>query len=67
MHRDRRSNHSRIAKSSVKPTLGDYTPGDISMAMPQRIVMYIIEGLEVLDKIIPGVGVDSTLLYAPEI
>ena len=37
------------------------------MAMPHRIVMDIIEGLEVLNEIIPGVASDSTLLYAPEI
>jgi uncharacterized FAD-dependent dehydrogenase len=43
------------------------TPGDISMALPHRIVMDIIEGLEVLNEIIPGVASDSTLLYAPEI
>ena len=48
-------------------TLKDITPGDISMAMPHRIVMDIIEGLDTLNKIIPGVASDSTLLYAPEI
>jgi len=29
--------------------------------------MDIIEGLEILNQIIPGVNADSTLLYAPEI
>jgi len=37
------------------------------MALPHRIVTDIIEGLEVLNEIIPGVASDSTLLYAPEI
>jgi len=37
------------------------------MALPQRIVMDVIEGLEILSKIIPGVDAGSTLLYAPEI
>jgi len=37
------------------------------MALPHRIVMDIIEGLETLNEIIPGVASDSTLLYAPEI
>ena len=45
----------------------DVTPGDISMALPHRIMMDIIEGLEKLNEIIPGVMSDSTLLYAPEI
>ena len=63
----RRSTKSRIQKSYVKPTLKNATPGDISMALPHRIVTNVIEGLEKLDKVIPGVNSDSTLLYAPEI
>ncbi len=63
----RRSTNSRIEKSFVKPTLKNATPGDISMALPHRIVENVLEGLEKLDKVIPGVNSDSTLLYAPEI
>jgi hypothetical protein len=63
----RRSTTTRIEKSFVKPTLKNATPGDISMAMPHRIVENVLEGLEQLDKVIPGVNSDSTLLYAPEI
>ena len=37
------------------------------MVMPHRIVTNILEGLERLDKVVPGVASDSTLLYAPEI
>ena len=37
------------------------------MVMPHRIVTDILEGLEKLDRVIPGVASDSTLLYAPEI
>ena len=37
------------------------------MAMPHRIVSDILEGLEKLDEIIPGVASSSTLLYSPEI
>jgi len=67
LHRGRRSTETRIARNLVKNTLKDVTPGDISMALPHRILMDIIEGLEVLNEIIPGVNSDSTLLYAPEI
>lgn len=67
LRRGRRSTEKRIARNTVINTLKDVTPGDISMAMPHRIVMDIIEGLETLDKIIPGVASDSTLLYAPEV
>ncbi|OGW12538.1 MAG: FAD-dependent oxidoreductase [Nitrospinae bacterium RIFCSPLOWO2_12_FULL_45_22] len=63
----RRSTWNRIDHSYVRPTLRVVTPGDISMALPHRIVTDIIEGLDMLDKVIPGVASGSTLLYAPEI
>jgi uncharacterized FAD-dependent dehydrogenase len=63
----RRSTWERITRSAVRPTLRDVTPGDIAMAMPHRIVTDIIEGLEKLDDLIPGVASDPSLLYAPEI
>lgn len=63
----RRSTWKRIEKGHVKPTLRGVTPGDIAMVMPHRIVTNIIEGLDKLDRVIPGVARDSTLLYAPEI
>jgi hypothetical protein len=62
-----RSTWERIGKSYVEPTLKDVIPGDISMAYPYRIVTDILESLDKLEKVIPGVGSDSTLLYAPEI
>lgn len=63
----RRSTWNRINRSHVTPTLRAVTPGDISMALPHRIVTDILEGLEMLDRVIPGVASDATLLYAPEI
>ena len=41
--------------------------GDIAMALPERILTNIIEGLEKLNCVIPGEANDETLLYAPEI
>jgi uncharacterized FAD-dependent dehydrogenase len=67
LRRGRRSTWRGIKRNLVKNTLADVTPGDISMALPHRITMDIIEGLEKLNEIIPGVMSDSTLLYAPEI
>jgi uncharacterized FAD-dependent dehydrogenase len=49
----------------IKPTLTAEC-GDISLAYPHRILEGIIEYLDALDKICPGVAGDSTLLYAPE-
>ncbi len=67
LKKGRRSTKSRIEKSFIKPTLDTATPGDISMALPHRIVEDIVEGLNQLDKVIPGVASDQTLIYAPEI
>ncbi len=63
----RRSTWERIERGHVVPTLRSVTPGDISMALPSRVVADILEGLDRLDKVAPGVASDSTLLYAPEV
>ena len=63
----RRSTMSRINKGFTEPTLKDCVAGDLALILPHRIITDILEGLEVLDKIIPGVNNDDTLLYGPEI
>jgi hypothetical protein len=69
LRRHRRSTWSRLTKSpgDVVPTLEDATPGDISMALPHRIVTDLLEALDILARIIPGLDADRTLLYAPEL
>ena len=63
----RRSEWHRIKKGFIEPTLKDCVAGDLALVMPHRIITNILEGLEILDKIIPGVNNDDTLLYGPEI
>lgn len=63
----RRSTWDRLSRSYIIPTLKDVTPGDISMAYPRRVVNDLLEGLEMLDRVMPGIYSDSTLLYGPEI
>ncbi|MBI3463214.1 MAG: FAD-dependent oxidoreductase [Planctomycetes bacterium] len=63
----RRSTWPRIARSAVEPTLRDATPGDLGMALPNRVVKDLLEALARLDGIIEGINADGTLLYAPEI
>ncbi len=63
----RRSEWHRINKGFIEPTLKDCVAGDLALVMPYRIITNILEGLEKLDKIIPGVNNDETLLYGPEI
>ncbi len=64
----RRSTENRIKNNRlVQPTLKTAIPGDISLAYPGRVIDDILDALEQLDRVIPGVAGDSTLLYAPEI
>lgn len=63
----RRSEWHRIQKGFIEPTLKDCVAGDLALVLPHRIILNILEGLEKLDKIIPGVFNDDTLLYGPEI
>ncbi len=63
----RRSEWHRINKGFIEPTLKDCVAGDLALVLPHRIITNILEGLETLNKIIPGVANDDTLLYGPEI
>ncbi|MEE4359443.1 MAG: FAD-dependent oxidoreductase [Desulfococcaceae bacterium] len=65
--RGRRSTWNRVKKGYIEPTLTNVVCGDIAMALPERIVTNLIEGLEKLNNVVPGVANDETLLYAPEI
>jgi uncharacterized FAD-dependent dehydrogenase len=67
LRQGRRSTHERILKGIVKPTLRDATPGDLSFVMPFRYLSDILEMLEVLNKIAPGVNSEHTLLYGAEV
>ncbi len=67
LKKGRRSEWKRINKGFIEPTLKDCIAGDLSLVLPHRIITNILEGLEKLDKIIPGVNNDETLLYGPEI
>lgn len=63
----RRSNWHRINKGFITPTLKDCVAGDLALILPYRIITNIIEGLDKLNEIIPGVNNGETLLYGPEI
>lgn len=50
-----------------EPTLASCTPGDISLAMPAKVLRAIWKSMKSLDTIIPGVLHPSTVMYYPEI
>jgi uncharacterized protein len=67
LKRGRRSTWGRIKNSYIEPTLKNVTCGDIAMALPERIVTNLVDGLTQLNQVVPGVANHETLLYAPEI
>ncbi len=67
LKRGRRSTWNRVRKGYIEPTMTNVVCGDIAMALPERILSNLIEGLETLNLVVPGVSNDETLLYAPEI
>ncbi|AIS53542.1 FAD dependent oxidoreductase [Thermoanaerobacter kivui] len=63
----RRSTPERIKRGLVEPTLKDATPGDLSLVLPYRFLQSIIEMLQAMDKVAPGVYSKHTLLYGVEV
>jgi hypothetical protein len=67
LHAGRRSTAERISRGVVRPTLKDATPGDLSFVIPYRYLSDIMEMLEAMDRIAPGVNSRHTLLYGVEV
>ncbi|SJZ33915.1 NAD(P)/FAD-dependent oxidoreductase [Selenihalanaerobacter shriftii] len=63
----RRSTESRIQRGLVEPTFKEATPGDLSLVLPYRHMTAIVEMLEALDKVAPGIYSRHTLLYGVEV
>lgn len=66
LKRGRRSVPSRIKRSIISPTLGSAVPGDLSFVLPYRHLTSIMEMVEALDNIIPGIDSNNTFLYGVE-
>jgi len=62
-----RSTPARIERGLVQPTLKSATPGDLSFVIPYRHLTGIIEMLQAMDKLVPGVASHHTLLYGVEV
>lgn len=63
----RRSTKARLDRCLTRPTLAKATPGDLSFVFPYRHLVTIIEMLQALDKLAPGVYGRHTLLYGVEV
>jgi uncharacterized FAD-dependent dehydrogenase len=63
----RRSTLSRIGRCLTRPTLKEATPGDLSFVFPYRHLLSIIEMLQALESLCPGIYSRHTLLYGVEV
>jgi uncharacterized FAD-dependent dehydrogenase len=62
-----RSTPARIEHGLVQPTLKKATPGDLSFVLPYRHLTGIMEMLQAMDKLVPGIASRHTLLYGVEV
>lgn len=63
----RRTDASRLKKSTTIPTLSTAVPGDLSFVLPPRHLTSIVEALRAFDHVAPGLYSRDTLLYGVEV
>ena len=62
----RRTTYKRLQEGFVVPTLKEAVPGDLGLVLPYNTMKSIIEMIEALDHITPGIASEHTLLYGVE-
>jgi len=67
LHQGHRSTMERIRRGTVQPTLAGATAGDLAFVLPYRHLRDILDMLEAMDKLVPGVNGRDTLLYGVEV
>jgi uncharacterized FAD-dependent dehydrogenase len=63
----RRTTAARLERCLTRPTLKSATPGDLSFVLPYRYLKDIMEMLEAMDALAPGINNRHTLLYGVEV
>ena len=64
--RGRRSTDNRIKEGFLEPTLGEAVPGDLGLVLPYNTMKSLIEMIEALEKVTPGIASEHTLFYGVE-
>lgn len=62
----RRSTQKRIDEGFVKPSLKEAVPGDLGLVLPYNTMKSIIEMIEALNYVTPGIANEHTLFYGVE-
>lgn len=66
IQRGRRSTEARIREGFLEPTLKEAVPGDLGLVLPYNTMKSLIEMIEALDKVTPGIASEHTLFYGVE-
>lgn len=64
--RGRRSTDNRIKEGFLEPTLREAVPGDLGLVLPYNTMKSLIEMMEALEKVTPGIASEHTLFYGVE-
>ncbi|MEG0453677.1 MAG: NAD(P)/FAD-dependent oxidoreductase, partial [Coprobacillus sp.] len=64
--RGRRTTEKRLKEGYTVPTLAEAVPGDLGLVLPYNTMKSIIEMIEALDHVTPGIANEHTLLYGVE-
>lgn len=64
--RGRRSTEGRIREGFLEPTLKEAVPGDLGLVLPYNTMKSLIEMIEALDHVTPGIASEHTLFYGVE-
>lgn len=62
----RRTTPKRLKESFVQPTLAEAVPGDLGLVLPYNTMKSLIEMVEALDVVTPGIATEHTLFYGVE-
>ncbi len=66
LKKGRRSTEKRMKEGYTRPTLPEAVPGDLGLVLPYNTLKSIIEMIEALDHVTPGIANEHTLLYGLE-
>ncbi|KHF35641.1 Glucose inhibited division protein A [Paenibacillus sp. P1XP2] len=64
--RGRRSTEARIREGFLEPTLKEAVPGDLGLVLPYNTMKSLIEMMQALDQVTPGIASEHTLFYGVE-
>lgn len=62
----RRTTEKRLKEGFIKPSLKEAIPGDLGLVLPYSTMKSLIEMMEALNHITPGIASEHTLFYGVE-